>query len=580
MPPEISIALLSSSNLQFFADDLRLELRKMGWQSRLWISGFNQYRQDIWNADSEFYAQAPDVVILHLEGEDLFMDALRNPFSPGVDRLLLAQTIAQQVENAVKQLHACKPDATVILNTVHFPPVHALTGLEYHSLHMISDLPQLYNAELCRISRDNPNVLVHDEASLVLRLGYGAWFDARLWYLARCRLSRTAMRALADSNAALLRAWRGQTCKCVVLDLDNTLWGGIIGEDSVEGVVLGEEGPGMAFAEFQEELLNLTRKGILLAICSKNNEEDALLMFRQHPSMRLKEEHFAARRINWQDKVQNLRELAEQLNLGLDSLIFIDDNPAERGSVRNGLPEVIVPDWPEDPSHYKAALLALARQYLMKTSLTSEDQARTLMYRSESERKSLLAAGGNIEDFYRALEMKATIGLADSFSLPRIAQLTQKTNQFNLTTRRYSEADIRAFSDDPRRMVLRISVADRFADNGLVGVLIFKECSPCVWEIDTFLLSCRVIGRKVENAFLAYACQRLAERGAAELIGVYSPTKKNTVCARVYQDLGFERIEEDDSRGIMRWRLSLQGAAILIPDWIVIESTSEMAHHG
>jgi FkbH-like protein len=216
----------------------------------------------------------------------------------------------------------------------------------------------------------------------------------------------------------------------------------------------------------------------------------------------------------------------------------------------------------------------------MKTSLTSEDQARTLMYRSESERKSLLAACGNIEDFYRSLEMKTTIGLADSFSFPRIAQLTQKTNQFNLTTRRYSEADIRAFSDDPRRMVLRISVADRFADNGLVGVLIFKECSPCVWEIDTFLLSCRVIGRKVENAFLAYACQLLAERGAAELIGVYSPTKKNTVCARVYQDLGFERIEEDDSRGIMRWRLSLQGAAILIPDWIVIESTSEMAHHG
>lgn len=580
MQSEISIALLSSSNLQFFGDDLMIELRKAGWQSRLWTAGFNQYQQDILNSGSQLYAQNPDIVILHLDGEDLFMDVLRNPFSAGENRAALAEAVAAQVDALIRRIRERKPNATVILNTIHLPPVHAFTGLEHHSQHTITDLPHLYNAELAGIARSHPNVLIHDEASLVLRLGYDAWFDARLWYLARCRPSRAAMRAMTDDLAGLLRAWHGQTCKCIVVDLDNTLWGGILGEDGVEGVALGAEGLGLAFAEFQQELLNLTRKGVLLAICSKNNEDDALTMLRQHPSMRLREEHFAARRINWRDKVQNIRELAAELRLGLDAFVFIDDNPAERSLVRAGLPEVVVPEWPEDPSRYKAALLDLARRYFLKLGLTAEDYARTSMYRAEAQRETLQAASGSLDEFLRSLEMKAMIGCADSFSIARISHLTQKTNQFNLTTRRYSEADIRAFSASSKHIVLWISVTDRFADNGLVGVLILKEVSTHKWEIDTLLLSCRVIGRTVENALLGHACNLLAERGASKLIGTYCPTQKNVVCAGVYPALGFELIDTVDPQGATRWRLCLERHRISTPDWIAVESKGEILHHA
>jgi FkbH-like protein len=356
---------------------------------------------------------------------------------------------------------------------------------------------------------------------------------------------------------------------------DNTLWGGVIGEDGIEQITLGEEGLGLAYAEFQEELLNLTRKGILLAICSKNNEEDALAVFRQHPSMRLKEDHFAARRINWRDKAANLRELAEELNLGLDSFVFLDDNPAERSLVRTALPEVLVAEWPEDATLFKTALLELAGRHLLKVSLTAEDQARTSMYRGEGQRRLLLTSSDSLEEYYRSLDMTARIGCADAFSIPRIAQLTQKTNQFNLTTRRYSEADIRALAAAPNSLVLWLALRDRYSDNGIVGVLILRQTSAKQWLIDTLLLSCRVIGRKVENAFLAVACEALLEREAEELIGEYSPTSKNGLAATVYPDLGFAPAGDHD--GVTRWRLPLRGRPVKMPDCITVEFTKEMA---
>ena len=518
--------------------------------------------------------------MLHLDGEELFAEWLRDPFAGDREaRRESARRAAREVGEWAARIRQGLPDALIVLNTILLPPVHALTGLEYHSPWGLADLAAWFNLELGPITASGlSGVLVHDVASLAAELGYRQWFDPRLWHLARCRLSNAALKKLAVSLAALLRAWKGQTRKCVVLDLDNTLWGGVVGEDGLEGIALAEEGAGLAFTEFQEELARLARKGVLLALCSKNNEEDALQVLRRHPSMRLREESFAARRINWQDKAQNLRELAAELNIGLDSFVFIDDNPAERSLVRMALPEVHVPEWPAEPGEYRAALLELARDHLGRVSLTTEDRERSALYRAERQRAGLAASAASLSDYYRSLEMRARIALADAFSIPRIAQLTQKTNQFNLTTRRYTEAEIRAFSRQSDAMVLWLQLQDRFADQGIVGVMILRQRDAACWRIDTLLLSCRVIGRGVENAFLGCAGRLLRARGAGQLMGEYVPTPKNGLAANLYRDLGFERLGEEE--GASQWSLALHGGALPIPEWIAIESMQEPAHVG
>jgi FkbH-like protein len=575
----VKFALLSSSSLQLFDSVLRSQMQRWGWTAKTWQAGSNQFRQEIANPASGLYAAQPDVVVLHLDGEDLFADWLRNPFQGDREtRRESAQQAARDVEHWAAAIRSGLPDALIILNTVYLPPVHTLTGLEYHSQWGLADLAMQFNCELGRIAAGQPNLLVNDVAAAVNELGYRQWFDVRLWRLARCRMSNLAMKRLARDLSALVRAWKGQTRKCLVLDLDNTLWGGIIGEDGPQGIVLAEEGPGLAFTEFQEELAHLSRKGVLLAICSKNNEADALEAIRTHPSMRLREDSFAARRINWQDKAQNLKELAAELNIGLDSFVFVDDNPAERSLVRMSLPEVHVPEWPEDPGQYKAALLDLAGDYFCRVAITAEDRERTAMYHADRLRVSLAASAGSLTDYYQSLQMRAQIELADSFSIPRIAQLTQKTNQFNLTTRRYTEAGIRALAGEPGAIVLWLQLRDRFSDQGIVGVMILKERQESVWWIDTLLLSCRVIGRGVENAFVGFAHQLLLGRGATEMIGEYLPASKNSLVANLYRDLGFEPIGEE--AGATRWRLPLKTKTALIPEWITIEPIKEPVHVG
>jgi FkbH-like protein len=578
-PRPVSFALLSSSSLQLFDSVLRKEMQRWGWAAKTWEAGFNQFRQEITNPASGLYAFRPDVVVLHLDGEDLFADWLRDPFHGDREsRRESAQQAARDVEGWAAAIRTELPRALIILNTVYLPPVHALTGLEYHSGWGLGDLAAQFNCELGRVAASQPDLLVNDVAAAVTELGYRQWFDARLWRLARCRMSNTAMKKLARNLSALVRAWKGQTRKCLALDLDNTLWGGIVGEDGPQGIVLSEEGAGLAFTEFQEELAHLSRKGVLLAICSKNNEEDALEAIRNHPSMRLREDSFAARRINWQDKAQNLKELAAELNIGLDSFVFVDDNPAERSLVRMSLPEVYVPEWPADPGEYKAALLDLAAEYFCRVAVTAEDRERNAMYQADRGRASLAAAAGSLTDYYQSLQMRAQIAFADGFSIPRIAQLTQKTNQFNLTTRRYTEADIRAFAGQPDAIVLSLQLQDRFSDQGIVGVMILRQRQESAWWIDTLLLSCRVIGRGVENAFVGFAQQLLLGRGASEMIGEYLPSKKNSLAANLYKDLGFEPIGEEP--GAASWRLPIGAVAVPIPQWITIESVKEPVHVG
>jgi FkbH-like protein len=533
---ELRIAILANWTSDFIQEPLTKALDRRGFQPIFWIASFDQYRQVILTDNSELYRFEPAIVILNLDGQDLFRDVLRNPFDVSPEeRQALASERASETAGLVTLLSARIPGAGVLLNTIFFPPLHSVLGLEFNSEYSLSEIPYLYNEHLARQVAAHPAISIVDIASLALLLGYERWYDPRMWYLARMRAGRKAIEGMAQRYAAVIGSRLGQIRKCLVLDLDNTLWGGIVGEDGPGGIVLGDEGVGLAYAEFQDEILNLRRKGILLAICSKNNGADALEAIRSHPAMRLREEHFAAIRINWEDKATNLRSISAELNIGLDSVVFLDDNPVERSWVREALPAVHVPEWPKDPSEYKTALLELAIEDFFQLALTDEDRRRTDMYRAQTERQRMAESSTTIDEFYRSLRMQLTIGTADSLTIPRIAQLTQKTNQFNLTTRRYTVPEITELARNPGAVVYWLSLSDKFGSSGIVGVMILRQRPEPehadIWLIDTFLLSCRVLGRGVERAFIAFACEDLKRRGAHKLLGEYRPTAKNAIVA-------------------------------------------------
>jgi FkbH-like protein len=432
---QLRVALLASCTVEVLERPLGAALRERGFEPSFWISGFAQYQQDVLNPASGLYAHEPNVVLVYLDAEDLFRDLIKNPFAQLAEaRKETAGRIASEVAALVDTVSQRLPGATIVLNTTAVSPLNALTGLEFNSEYGIQDAVGEYNRAIAAFARTRPEVVILDAASLAAAVGFSRWRDDRLWYLARLRLSRHALDALASGYASILAARLGKIKKCIALDLDNTLWGGIIGEDGYEGIKLGEDGIGLAFAEFQDELLNLYRKGVLLAVCSKNNSEDALQVIRNHPGMRLRDEHFAALRINWEDKASNLRALAEELNIGLDAFVFIDDNPVERSWVKQSHRKSWCPNG-------RPIRRLQDRAGPVGGSLVPE--ARNHRRRPKT-RRGIPGAGGAaaariIRDVDRgilsALEMRVRIGRADAFTIPRIAQLTQKTNQFNLTTR-------------------------------------------------------------------------------------------------------------------------------------------------
>jgi FkbH-like protein len=362
---------------------------------------------------------------------------------------------------------------------------------------------------------------------------------------------------------------KGLNRKCIVLDLDNTLWGGIIGEDGLGGIQLGADPPGNAFTLFQRALLTLWKRGILLAVCSKNSEAEALAVFDEHPDMVLRREHFAAYRINWDDKVQNICALAEELNIGLESLVFLDDNPVERARVRAALPQVLTPELPMDPSYYRSMLLDLP--VFETLALTDEDRSRNRMYAEQQARRAHEAryAGNDaLEEYFADLGIVVEISPASSLTLPRLAQLTRKTNQFNTTTRRYSEADLAEMLARGHR-VYALRAGDRFGDYGVVGAAILVPSSSACWELDTLLLSCRAMGRGVESAMLAAAAREARRHGAEWLEGWIIPTARNEPVRRCYRDHGFI-LARDELDGRQLWRLELAGDCIPVPAWLTV----------
>jgi FkbH-like protein len=386
--------------------------------------------------------------------------------------------------------------------------------------------------------------------------GLSQWYNPVLWHRAKQEISPAAAPAYGDLVARLLAARRGLSGKCLVLDLDNTLWGGVIGDDGLEGIHLGQGSAlGEAYVEFQIYCLNLARRGVALAVCSKNDDANARAPFENHPDMVLRLNNIACFVANWQDKPSNLRHIAKSLNIGLDSLVFADDNPFERNIVRRELPMVMTPELPEDPALYANCIASGG--YFDVAEVTREDLERSGQYQANLQRQAVMDQFTDMAGYLESLKMELISSAFDAVGLTRIVQLINKTNQFNLTTRRYDDADARAMMADPSVATFQFRLVDTLGDNGMICVVIGKVTNADTLHIDTWLMSCRVLGREVEREIMNVVARRAADMGLSFVVGEFIPTAKNGMVANHYRDLGFKPL--DDNAGVSTWRLALAG---------------------
>jgi FkbH-like protein len=420
-----------------------------------------------------------------------------------------------------------------------------------------------------------PGVFVLDYDTLVSRYGRERWHDEQKWLTVRLPIGAEFLNAFCSEWLRFLHPLCGRTGKVLVTDLDNTLWGGVVGEDGLTGIRLDGEYPGAAYRALQQAMLDLYRRGILLAIASKNNEPDAMQVFKEHRGMLLQPSQFSAMRINWRNKADNIREIAEELNVGLDSVVFLDDNPVERERVRRELPEVTVIELPADPMRYASTLRDVAM--FERLTRSTEDSMRQEYYAQQRLRSELQRSSESLEGFYRSLRQVVEIEPLKAKDVARAAQLTHKTNQFNLTTKRHTEAQLARIASSPDWDVYAVRVLDRFGDNGLVGVCITNR-SGDTCEIDTLLLSCRVIGRTVESAILFFLTEQSRAKGIKLLRGRYARTAKNQPAASFYPDHGFEKVRQasQDEDGML-WLLDLGKTQPACPDWIELRTEREAA---
>lgn len=466
------------------------------------------------------------------------------------------------VQDALSQMNMLRENfrnnggANCIVPTMARPVEQLFGNLDLALPGTWRNLLETYNRGISAMVQLSGDLLL-DVASLAETVGLAEWHDPGLWNLGKIPFSTVYVPLYAEHVCRLLAAQRGLSRRCLILDLDNTVWGGIIGDDGLEGIAIAEgDAVGEAHRSVQKTALDLRQRGIVLAVSSKNEDGTARGPFREHPEMLLREDHIAVFQANWRDKATNIRAIAEELNLGLDAMTFLDDNPVERALVREMAPQVAVPELPEDPALYARTLLAGG--YFEALTFGREDFDRAKMYQDNARRVVLQKEAGDITSYLRSLEMVITFRLFDAAGRARIAQLINKSNQFNLTTRRYTEAEIESLEKDENAFALQVRLVDKLGDNGMISVVICKA-EGNDWVIDTWLMSCRVLGRGVENEVLAEICRNAQKRGIDRLIGIYAPTDRNKLVEDHYAKLRFTELDRKKD-GTTTWSY-LTGAA-------------------
>jgi FkbH-like protein len=553
------VVVLRNITIEGIEPFLKYYLYASGVRPEIAFGGYGSIAQDVLATDGLVSRTEPELIVLSLMLEEL--DPAYG--SPG----WRSDSVRDELEGMFEML-ASKARATIAVNTFLVPLLPELgLALPLDRSDTTAQVTAL-NQFIAQYVRERaPRFCLMDWDRYLRMLGAPASLDRRFWYLAKAPFRKAFLNVYAQELSRIVRALKGRAKKCLVLDCDNTLWGGVIGEDGIDGIKLDpNEYPGKAYYEFQTTVLHLAERGVLIALCSKNNEADVFEVLDKHPACRLKRSHLSAWRVDWQDKASNIAALAEELNLALDSFVLVDDNPVECGLIREMLPEVTVLQVPEALYDYPPLIL---KDGLFDTlRLTDEDKKRVRLYQSESQRKSARNAFGSIEDYLASLGTVAAIHRARPNEIPRVAQLTQKTNQFNVTTKRYSEQDIRAFAGREDSAVFTLSVKDKFGDLGLVGVLILtREAS--IGQIDSFLLSCRALGRGLEAAMVGHCLEAMRPEWDVDTWRAeYVPTHKNQQVADFWSTSGFTKA--GNAEGRKTYRLDARSHRWNVPAYVSV----------
>ncbi|EKD92661.1 MAG: hypothetical protein ACD_28C00370G0003 [uncultured bacterium] len=554
--PTLKFQVLRNITVEPLEPYLRYFLLSLGFKGMLVFSDFNNLVQSAIN--SQFFpSEKPDFILLFIHFEQFSQIVSRDFFT------------LKEEELKEEEVHL-KTEIQLILRGIRSQtqsPIifHLFSMTQYPTMGILeSQIPDNYQAFFKKLSSyvktvgaQLGNIFFVDLEQCLLRMGWKSFFDSRLWLSASLPFSREALKEIALEDLKIIRALMGKTKKCLVLDCDNVLWGGIVGEEGLSGIKLGNSYPGNIFQEIQRVVLALFRRGVIVCLCSKNNNTDVWEVFEKHPDMILKEEHITLAKINWETKSVNIQEIARELNISLDSMVFIDDSQFEIEAMNKLLPEVeTIHLTPERAIDFPEAIFRIG--YFDSLSFSEEDKHRSQMYKADLSRKEVMNATKGIGDYLASLNMEVEIRTAEEFSIPRISQLTLKTNQFNLTTRRYSEDEIRQFAGDNQKRVFSLRLLDRFGDLGIVGVCIVVFRSNKEALIDTFLLSCRVLGRKVEKVFLETILSYCFKRGVRKVVGEFFPTRKNSQVTPFFPDMGFIPIEGENNSEKKGFEISAQ----------------------
>jgi FkbH-like protein len=538
------LALLGDSATQFLATAIRGHGIEEGINIELFDADYDQVDRQIGDPDSELYRAKPEFVVIYLSAERLWQ---RFTGLPPDGRTQFGEQVLAEIANRWQTVGRQGSARIIQLNFVEFND--GVFG-HFASREPSSFLFQLrkINFGMMQLASEHQHVFLADAAALAAGVGYVNAHDPRLYATSRVAFSLDFLPVVAKAVVDIVKALDGGIRKCLILDLDNTLWGGVIGDDGLEHIQIGELGMGHAYDELQAWAKELKQRGIILAICSKNEDETAKRPFREHPDMTLRLDDIAMFVANWSNKADNIRDIQAALNIGFDSMVFVDDNPFERGLVRQHVPDVVVPELPDDPTMYVSFLRSLN---LFETASHSKaDADRTAQYQRGIAREEFQRSFTNVDDYLQSLEMVSDVRAFDEFNTPRVAQLTQRSNQFNLRTVRYTEADIRAMSMSGEFITLSLDLADRFGEHGLIALVILARTAPRLAFVDTWIMSCRVLKRGMEEFTVNQMAEQARAAGIDRIVGEYLPTAKNGMVRDLYPQMGFSSRDG-------RWELEL-----------------------
>jgi FkbH-like protein len=532
------LAVLSNTTFDFIADALPAAAARHGTALNMMLAPLDQIEQQIFDNASQTAAFKADAVLVAVDYNWLGMESFND------HNAARAEDAVARIEMIIDGINDNQLGLPII-TTMAVPPRFMFGSFDPMVRSSLRSAVDAFNRRLAQIAAQKNCVLL-DVAGLAEYIGTSRWFDRKLWNLYKLPFTPDAVPLYADWLARILGAIRGKARKCLVLDLDNTMWGGVIGDDGMSGIRIGQgSAEGESFLAIQKLALSYKARGIILAVSSKNNDDTAREPFRDHPDMALRENDIAVFQANWLDKSSNLEAIAATLNIGLDALVFLDDNAAERAQVRAALPMVAVPELPADPALYPDYLNAAG--YFEAIAFSDEDKNRAASYASNAQRADVKAKSRNLGDYLNSLAMKIECTPFDAIGRPRIVQLINKSNQFNLTTRRYTEQEIALVEAADDRLSMQVRMSDKFGDFGMIGVVIAKiiagDSGHNSLNIDSWLMSCRVLGRKVEEAMFAHIIAFAAGRGIATIKAEYIPTAKNNMVSEHYEKLGFALID-------------------------------------